>query len=1332
MADERRTIQWRPEIYLGKFSKSAKAIVAAFEEQRKAGVASAKEISDAQRASLEQVTLKQGQSIAQEVASIKKRSDAEINESRRAINTRLIELQAYKDKVASIERTGLRQLRSYLDQEIMERKAAAREKASIEREANRIIDQNRREVARKATSLLKDAQRQQREAQTQQVNLYRATASALQKLGFAGRQFFRDARQDGEELSVSLVRLKGLLPEIDKEENFARIVSAINKMPPALGTTTDAVKVMTDVIQARAPFTADGVFKINDAVAITSKTLQLAAIDGSSYQDVLRAALPILNSFKGQIQDVGKFFDDLLLSQERGRFKFREFGHTLNQLAPQVRAVGGTYQEMLAILSQLTLTLGAARGGTGLASALDKLGIPIEKAQKAANRLGFELGTTAIKGKGLANFIDELIFKSEGSSEILRSFLVDIRGQRAALALATEGTGEYNRTLADFSTSTERASARLGEFDGTLAKTVASARNQSANFRAEIAQDTQAFVEAQFTVITKLREAYESIPAPARGVAAVVAEVASNLGIAAGEALIFASAINGPKGVVTGLKGLGKLLGAGLISIPIAGLSLLWLELKSRLDDTNEAIGGLNDNWRESRTELEKNLRGLQKQNETWKEYFFQLDIGNQTTKLLADAQKFASEGVDELSSKTAAARVVNELYEKAARSSQITFTEYAEALGGVIRRQAESNNTEKQVRDTISGSAKVWRTYRDVLAAAEEKSKATGVAAAVIARAYLDVKSRTSGAKLTQDELNAVFREFVQIPVSSFLSSNTGAIANLGKTFSIFFDSIRSGVTDANKIIFKFKEWDGVMKLLRGTIPEVNAAMEDLAKRLTPVSNNIELSKDTVASWANEWHKTLDIPIPDLLDHAKQAIRDLQKEQQDAIRVQEKYKESIQDAIDKFSEVTRESVPQFSEGIKAIAHDVFDSTEGIKSFDAQLAVINQNIPRIKTLAEAFHVDLADAIGFVREEYLEMRKADEDAAKKQIDNARKRAEAERKAWEEFTDARKESLPEFQSDLEAIAEAFVTSSENLAEFSGDVENIDSLIPLVEAFRDKWGLELPQALELAKKAVDEFVSEHEKSMKRAQDEWDKYAKKVDDAWLSFDESRQRALPKFNEDLDKVGKALAENVSRTEKFGVSTRTLEKDLDIISRFADEWGIEMPEAIKLAEGAVEKFRKEVEKTADKKRDIEELGSAFESVGLKLSKFQSTLTRFKGFKGISTPIIGGGGLGGFHQGGSFVVGGAPGVDRNVVAFKASRNERVTVEPPGSGGIGQIGSGTASLSTNGNNVRPMLVMNNPTFIGSPNRAAAEAWGRELDRVFSQGSRRAQFPFLNQRR
>lgn len=50
----------------------------------------------------------------------------------------------------------------------------------------------------------------------------------------------------------------------------------------------------------------------------------------------------------------------------------------------------------------------------------------------------------------------------------------------------------------------------------------------------------------------------------------------------------------------------------------------------------------------------------------------------------------------------------------------------------------------------------------------------------------------------------------------------------------------------------------------------------------------------------------------------------------------------------------------------------------------------------------------------------------------------------------------------------------------------------------------------------------------------------------------------------------------------------------------------------------------------------------------------------KFFTGLMTSI----GLPGFASGGSFTVGGEPGVDKNIVAFKASRNETVTVTPPG--------------------------------------------------------------------
>lgn len=55
-----------------------------------------------------------------------------------------------------------------------------------------------------------------------------------------------------------------------------------------------------------------------------------------------------------------------------------------------------------------------------------------------------------------------------------------------------------------------------------------------------------------------------------------------------------------------------------------------------------------------------------------------------------------------------------------------------------------------------------------------------------------------------------------------------------------------------------------------------------------------------------------------------------------------------------------------------------------------------------------------------------------------------------------------------------------------------------------------------------------------------------------------------------------------------------------------------------------------------------------------------------------------GGLGGFANGGSFTVGGSSGTDQNLVAFRATRGERVTVETPAQQGSSVGGAATASL------------------------------------------------------
>ncbi len=71
---------------------------------------------------------------------------------------------------------------------------------------------------------------------------------------------------------------------------------------------------------------------------------------------------------------------------------------------------------------------------------------------------------------------------------------------------------------------------------------------------------------------------------------------------------------------------------------------------------------------------------------------------------------------------------------------------------------------------------------------------------------------------------------------------------------------------------------------------------------------------------------------------------------------------------------------------------------------------------------------------------------------------------------------------------------------------------------------------------------------------------------------------------------------------------------------------------------------------------------------------------FGGGSGFVPPVGASLSAGPFAHGGSFTVGGSPGIDNNVVAFRASRGERVTITPPGNATAGKATAGNATGET----------------------------------------------------
>lgn len=175
----------------------------------------------------------------------------------------------------------------------------------------------------------------------------------------------------------------------------------------------------------------------------------------------------IMNGYNLTAEETVAQLDAVFVGAQEGSAEFSELaasiGNTVNSAAllgveiPEVVAAmevmvnsGLSADEAATSLNRLFLSVIQASKGTGEAAEL-------------AQKLGLEFNSTALRTKGLQQFMADLA-RTVGDDEIAMQVLTqDVRGFRAAVALAGTGAGQFNDLLADMEDSagaTDKAFAK--------------------------------------------------------------------------------------------------------------------------------------------------------------------------------------------------------------------------------------------------------------------------------------------------------------------------------------------------------------------------------------------------------------------------------------------------------------------------------------------------------------------------------------------------------------------------------------------------------------------------------------------------------------------------------------------------------------------------------------------------------------------------------------------------------------------------------------------------------------------------------------------------------
>jgi TP901 family phage tail tape measure protein len=189
--------------------------------------------------------------------------------------------------------------------------------------------------------------------------------------------------------------------------------------------------------------------------AEATKTLTAAnklAVGGVTSVSIAADGLTsIMNAYGLAAQAAAGISDSMFVAMRAGKTTIGELSSAVGLLAPIAAGTGVSINEMLAATAALTKGgLSTAQAMTGLRQALANVLKPTRQAAQVAERLGIDFSATALKTKGLAGFMADLIPKIKGNTDAMVNLFGSVEGVNAVMALTSEtGAADFVAILDD-------------------------------------------------------------------------------------------------------------------------------------------------------------------------------------------------------------------------------------------------------------------------------------------------------------------------------------------------------------------------------------------------------------------------------------------------------------------------------------------------------------------------------------------------------------------------------------------------------------------------------------------------------------------------------------------------------------------------------------------------------------------------------------------------------------------------------------------------------------------------------------------------------------------
>lgn len=281
---------------------------------------------------------------------------------------------------------------------------------------------------------------------------------AMGKLRNAGATAFKaiGAAAIGAAAAITAFAVDGIRKAAAFQTAMLNVNSIAKATPEAFKAMQDSVLELSKRLPQSAETLAQGLYDISssgfagaDGIKVLEAAAKAASAGLAQTSESAAGITAVLNAYGLGADQAQKVSDILFKTVDRGVITFPELASQIGKTTALAAPLGVSLEEVAAGIATLTKNgIDAENATTQLNAIMTAILKPSDKASKYAMSYGIELSATALKTKGLSGMLEEMIRKTNGSSEALAMILGDARAVRGGFVLAKEGGAMFNEELA--------------------------------------------------------------------------------------------------------------------------------------------------------------------------------------------------------------------------------------------------------------------------------------------------------------------------------------------------------------------------------------------------------------------------------------------------------------------------------------------------------------------------------------------------------------------------------------------------------------------------------------------------------------------------------------------------------------------------------------------------------------------------------------------------------------------------------------------------------------------------------------------------------------------